>query len=627
MNKYTKTSLWIIAVLTVALLGVLVFPMIDRHLAPSTDAGAHGEAVREPKARPAEVGADDVSAIEAPSNDEVSTARTRRAPVPVDRMPSAISVPSNADVTVVARSPAPPTIPFSAYTLAEKLIAGIPPGSRLAVRPLGRGTDGLSREVGRRFYEDLLGAFSDSLRDGITLLPRERLMEVYRSLEEFYQGDDIESLLHDARADVEVVCKSTATGTGVRLSCSAIRLEHVATLATGAALFELTREGMDYELAVDAVARGLTDGAPGSGRIVQTLFLDAKTGAQTNLSQDSGRRVEALLTTALAEKVNREASQARAADALGGTSATTPPAEYRLRGFLRSLDDSRIRLDARLEDAEGTTLVSAGADLAVATIPEMLRPGPSTAAPPGRRYEAAAEAVVSDRLEAASARRATRNLARARVIAQAMALPAPDVTEVTDEVDAVRALGEYLEVGITVNERFHDAPVPQADRIAVRLVAEVVPVGTAVRPPVTAKLGKTVYAEREPMSVELRSDAAAHVGVFSWAADNTVVRLYPNADRTDLMVGADDVVILPETGEGLLMSSPMPPPSNREDHEAIVIVASPERMDFMALAPPVGGSLDETMDRSIDGSDFLRNVASSQPGRLSVLVLPYLVHR
>ena len=623
MNKSSKTGMWVLAALAVIVVGVLLFPSIRSHLPsfnggdssrPDADvrnegfASEHQSPPPEPQALPASPVAGGRSTPGTParralSDDQVSTARTQPA------------------------TPDPNDDRVAALGLARELVSGLPVGTRLALRPLGRRADNLPPDVGRRLYEALLGGISRAAPADITLMARERLAEVYRSLEEFYQGD-IESLLRNARADVEIICGSTWDARGILLSCSAIRLESGVTLASGSAHFEHRRDGADYELAINDVARRIVDGAPGPGRIARTLFQDAKTGAQTDLGQDAGRRLDTLVAAELAGLADRRANVARAADVLGGAPGTVGVAEYRLRGLLRALDANRIRLDARLEDASGTTLVSAGADVAVSTIPEVLRPGPSASATRSRRHEAIAEAVVSSRLDAASARRAVRNLARARVIAQAMALAAPDVTEITDEVDAMRALGEYLGIGITVGEEFHDVPGRQAPgRVVVRLVAQVVPVGTAVRPPVSAKLGKSVYAEHEPMTLEIRSEAAAHVGVFSWAADNTVVRLYPNLGRTSLAVGADDVVILPGAGEGRLMSSPMPPPSNLEDHEAVVVVASANRMDFMALAPSVGATLDETMGRSINGSDFLHNVASAQPGQMAVLVLPYLVHR
>ena len=57
----------------------------------------------------------------------------------------------------------------------------------------------------------------------MTVLARERLHEVYGSLEEFYQGD-IKSMLQAAQADVEIICKASPVAEGVTLACGAVDL-------------------------------------------------------------------------------------------------------------------------------------------------------------------------------------------------------------------------------------------------------------------------------------------------------------------------------------------------------------------------------------------------------------------
>ena len=208
----------------------------------------------------------------------------------------------------------------------------------------------------------------------------------------------------------------------------------------------------------------------------------------------------------MAKRLGSRAAEAAANTALGdGQASGSDVPRYRLRSELRRLDNQRFRVDARLLLGE-RKLIADGADVAIASVPAELTASLSRGdgvPEPTRRYEAVAEAVVSERLDAASARRAARNLARARVIAQALGLDAPAVDEVRTEADAVAALGEYLSKGLPVDEQFHDLGVDDGWRIGVRLAAKV---GVVSRPAVTAKLQKTVLRRwsRSASSCEAR---------------------------------------------------------------------------------------------------------------------------
>lgn len=244
-------------------------------------------------------------------------------------------------------------------------------------------------------------------------------------------------------------------------------------------------------------------------------------------------------------------------------------------------------------------------------------------------HEAVAEATVTERLDRASALRAARNLARARVVAQALGLPPPGVTVARTEANAVMAFAGFLDRGLPVDERFGDAwPEDDAgseERLAVRLTARVVPVGGLVRPAVSARLDRNVYRAMEPMRIEIRSEEAAHLGVFAWGADNRVVRLYPRG-RGRLGIGARETLVLPRPRDGPILSAPLPAAGNREDHEAFVVVASARSIDFASLAPEAAGTLSGTMQRAVDGSGFLAALAGEDPARMAVIWLPYQVH-
>ena len=510
------------------------------------------------------------------------------------------------------------------FALAERLLARIPRGAKVAVQPLDQRYAGLEPAVADPLYERILLALSNAAEDGVTLVARERLRAIYNSLEEHYQGD-IGSLLRNAQADIEIICKPTFNATGIILSCSAVQLVDGVTVAIAAEHFPINRRAAHFDVAIDAIADRLAQGAP-PGTVALVPLLD--TGVETALARRIGERLDDKIATAMTKRLRSRAAEGAANAALGsGEAPDSAVPHYRLRGQLRRLDDERFRVDARLLQGE-RKLIAAGTDVAIASVPADLAASLARGDTPEltKRYEAEAEAVVSDRLDVASARRAARNLARARVIAQALGLATPAVDEVRSEADAVVAMGEYLGRGLPVEEQLHDFAVDEGSRIRVRLTAKVAPVGVASRPKVTAKLQKTVFKAMEPISIELRSEARVYLGVFSWGADNKVVRLYPSAALGELTMEAGEVLMLPPQGEGPIRAEPLPTKGNLEDHEALIVVAATKNMDFGRLAGPVGATLTETMERALEGAKFLSALARSEPSRLSVAVLSYQVH-
>ena len=542
--------------------------------------------------------------------------------------------PTGQDSATAGGTSDPESSVSSAAALADGLLATMPSGSRLAVRPLHEKETGLPPAAGDRLYESVLNAVVRSA-DGrqVNVLARTRLREIYDSLEEFDQGN-VSSMLTAAQADIEIICRVFPFARGVTLSCGALDLRTAVDVAHAEARFAIERPVAPLDLAVARIAGRVVDGAPQTGAIDRVTLTDASVGrSSTDLGVHVGALLEAETHRKMAERARREGNAARAAAVL----ATAPEGSgeiprYRLTGALWPLDGERLRVHVRLQHA-GRTLVATGADVAVASLPQALVAGPAigSGTPPaaGRMYEAVAEAVVSGRLDRDSALRAARNLARARVVSQALGLPPPHVTEVTTEADAVLAFGGLLDAGLPVDERFREIR-PEDDsageeRVAVHLAARVVSLGNLIRPAVGARLDRTVYEALTPIKIEIRSEEKAYLGVFAWGADNRVVRLYPREDPV-LSIGAGETVFLPRRGEGRILSAPLPVPGNREDHEAFVVVAAPKPLDFAALAPAVGETLSGTMKRAVDGSGFLAALAGQDPARMSVMWLPYSVH-
>ena len=148
----------------------------------------------------------------------------------------------------------------AATMLAEGLLATIPPGSRLAVRPLYERETRLPPEVGKRLYESVLNAMAHSApRRQTTVLTRDRLREVYDTLDEFGQGN-ASSMLRAAQADVEVICRVFPTAEGVTLSCGAVDLATTDTVAHAEASFAMERPLAPLPLAVTDIADAWSKG-------------------------------------------------------------------------------------------------------------------------------------------------------------------------------------------------------------------------------------------------------------------------------------------------------------------------------------------------------------------------------
>ena len=569
-----------------------------------------------------------------PSPSDARLPRPARAHLFPAALPAALALAAAGALSLaapaLAANPAAPPPPEA--RLAAELLERIPPGTRIALRPLDPRDTGLPRAVGGRIYESVLNAIVRLAGDRITVLARERLHEVYASLDEF-QGGGIEELLRAARADIEIICKASPLADGVTLSCGAVDLVDTVTVAHAVARFALERAVAPLEIAIARIAERLVEGAPDAGPVDRVTLLESATGAQSDLGAYLAGHLEDALTRRMAQRARREGNEARIAAVLHSApeeSGEVP--RYRLKGMIWRLDDERFRLETRLHRAH-QRVAGAAADVALASLPLGLATGAASGAgsgvAPGRTFEATAQAVVSAHLDHAGALRAARNLARGRVVAQALDLAPPGVAEVRTEADAIAAFEGVLDVGLPVDERFREVRAEDdaggEERVAVHLAARVVPVGTLIRPAVSARLGHTVYRAMEPISIEVRSEEAVHLGVFAWGADNRVVRLYPRK-RSRLTARAGETLVLPRPGEGRILSAPLPAPGNREDHEALVVVAAPRPLDFAALAPEAGASLSGTLGRAVDGSRFFAALATQDPARMAVIWLPYQVH-
>ena len=278
-----------------------------------------------------------------------------------------------------------------------------------------------------------------------------------------------------------------------------------------------------------------------------------------------------------------------------------------------------VVVSLHVRDDQGTLVASARVELDEGLFP------PGVVRDPGaERFRAKARAVVSGGLDRAGATRAMRNLARARVVARALGLPPPSIDVVRTEADGVRALTGTLDHGIPVDEHFSGPWPDGSGGLEADLEARVVRVGDEGRPRVRARLGRKEFRAWEPIEITLSAEEAVHAAVFSWGADDRVVRLYPNPKAPALMLEAGSRVALPRDGEDAILSAPMP--GNAEDHEAFLVLAGGGRPAFGGLAGPAGETVEETIQAdNVSGADFFDALARLDTSRLALIVLPYRV--
>jgi len=507
--------------------------------------------------------------------------------------------------------------------LSASLLASVPRGKALAVRPFTEADTGLPQGVADQLYDKLLRSLFVASRGRHQLREREELKALFSSAEEFHSAD-FRQVLKAARADVDVLCDVTPNLDGVQLSCSATDTLEATIVGTGGALVPVQADNIQpFESALIRLAADIWPYITDMRTINSAGIVDQQTGALTDLGAHvADRLMEQFNTWYVDAKRKRQGDRAMQEAIAPGDSKEAVLKDYSLSGVIWTLDEDVIDLRAKVK-WQGQVVATRSVRVSLATVPASLRAVAGTRA---EFYEAIGEAVVSARLDRDAATRAARNLARARVIAQAVRISGPTVTEVRDEADAATLIG-FLGHGIPKNER--STPIAaNGGRVAVSLTAQVAPVGSTAAPEIEAALNKNVYRAMEPISIEVSSTAKAHLGVFAWGADNMVVRVYPNAAHPDVVVEAGGTLSFPLPGEQVtIRSAPMPGAGNREDHEAFIVIASAVQIDFRGMAKAAGATLDETRMFAVPAPQFLSALGKSDLRRTRVLFLPYQVRK
>ena len=514
--------------------------------------------------------------------------------------------------------------PCDAACLARELIRQIPAGERIGLVPFGPPSTAIPREVAHGLYDRIARALSLASSGRHLFTNKSRGDKAWESWQAERETSDYQDFWNKRRVGVTVHCADRGLeGLGVALSCTAFSVGEKSKLEGDIpgprAVLPVERKRFQYEYTFTGLSVRLSkELAPGK---IARVRITGPGGERSELTRRMEKTLRRVVEERLGERRRALKGQANEREVLGeGAGKAAPAVNYELRGRMSWMNDSVAELSVSLW-RNGKRMTDHAGRFERGWLPEaLIRPGTGRIS-----YRASARAAPSVKLGEARARRAVKNLARARVVAKALGLPEPDIAEIRSERDGVRVLQGTLDRGIPVAERF-SGEVKEDGGWRVELEARVIEVRSKLRPDFSARLLRDELRAMEEIVIELSAKEPVHTAVFAWGADNKVVRLYSGARTGDLKVPAGGTLVLPQAGEDRILSAPLP--GNAADHEAIIVVAAAgERLPFRDLAPAVGGSVAATMKATVQGGVFFERLGRLDLGRTAVRVLPYRVSR
>ncbi|MDE0001649.1 MAG: hypothetical protein OXQ29_03015 [Rhodospirillaceae bacterium] len=457
-------------------------------------------------------------------------------------------------------------------------------------------------------------------------------MGLGREIWRFYQSErdssEYRAFWEERRVSVIVQCRDRGPAkSGLALHCVASRVGDGSKLRGDVigppTVLPVRGRWFSYSYALTRLGLALTAANVEPGRVLRAAVTDRDKERETGLTRAIGRRLRAIVEDRFRTRRDLARRQARGkADiGLGGDSAGPGGIEYDLRGEFAWLNEDSARLHAWLLDRNRGERVS---EFRVAVerewLPEKLvrRESPY--------FTASARAAVSGELGRAHAKHAARNLARARLVSDALGTDPPPVGEIRTEADGIAALRHALQHGIPVDERFREHWRDGENGWKTELRARVVKSGTVVRPALTARLASDSVRAWEPIRIRLSARDSVHIAAFAWAPDGSVLRLYPHYAEPMPVVPENGRLTLPRDRHCPIESAPLP--DRRASHEAIVVIGSDKRLGFESLAPPFCHDPDtQAPAKPVSGDAFLRALSKLDLGHATVSVLPYTVTR
>ena len=518
----------------------------------------------------------------------------------------------------------------TADCLAGALIRDIPLGETIALVPFGPPNTNIPRRVAEGLHDGINSALYRKSNRRHKLVSRKLRDEIWRFYQSEREKSDYQAFWKDRRVSVIIHCQDRGPRAGgLALHCVASGVGEKSRLKGDvigpSTVLPVEDRWFHYRYTLTRLGLELADKKTRPGEISKVFIVDGALGQPTALSRDVGRELQVIIEERLRSRRELLKNRAGMKAVLGrdDKTASTTGSVYELRGEVAWMSDKAARLSARLVDpATGENLRTARVDLERSWLPENLR----------KRtlgyYTATARAVESGRLDAQSAKLAVKNLARAMVVAKALGVSGPGIKEIRMEADGVRALRHALRHGVPKDERFGGPRREGDDRWRTKLRARVVKLGAAARPAFTARLAKDEVRAGEDIRIEMstKTKKNLHVAAFAWGADGTVFRLYPHPYERNPRIPANGRLALPRDSRCPITSAPLP--GKRASHEAVVVLASYERLAFEKLAPSFCyDDKSEKPGKPVSGEVFLNALAGLDLSRAGIAVLPYRVER
>ena len=498
--------------------------------------------------------------------------------------------------------------------LSANLLRTIPKNKTLAMQEFTTTQTLLLQPITDSLYDQLINALvtiANRAGKGHVIHDRKNLLAILKKGDQF-SPKSFKERLKAAAVDIVIFCTfSNHRQASVAISCNASAVNGGKILSSAKTSLPLQNSvtSFPFESALIALSGAdwsldgcLSPLSPSPG------IFDPR-GKSTGLAK--------LLTERLIESWTAQQRQAQAQpkplhDTLTGTEHRPERVACHLSGTISS-SDTHLELKAQLERPDSPPITHR-----VFIDPDTI-PQDFTA---GSLYQAEGRAKVSSTLDSAAATRAAKYLARARMIAEATGQPMPSRSPISSKSDTI-ALLQFLRYGIP------HAETPQCrlhqKQARCHLSAQVFRIPDAAQSPLTARLNATAFEAGEPINIELQSNATVHLGIFSWGADDRIVRLYPNDKVPDLVLEKDKTLHLPHDHEDPIASYPLD--DHHDDHEALLLIAGPTPLDYHQLAKKVGANLTETFDNSVEDAIFLDKLAGQWPPNTTLHILPYRVHR
>ena len=516
--------------------------------------------------------------------------------------------------------------------LARAVIAKIPEGETIALIPFQWPITNLPARETRTLYKDINFAMYRASAGRHYLTLRDNIYDdIWEATKWELANDNYQEYVDRLAADVVVHCEDLGlAGDKIKISCTSTGVGERSALAGKMLLSqekipipdEWQPEVFSYEYALTRLSNELAAGAQKFGRGAQKIkvaFIGFG-GQRSELTEDIATKIQEGIRARFRQFRDEHKSRDEFEKAKGWEpgGADETPEGYELRGEFKWTDGAQkmASLSVRLLE-RGEIVAEERIELKRSWLPH-------TAAGT-RRYTAAARAMSSDSLHDETAAAAAMNIARARVVAEAVGMDLPALEGIVSEADGIAAL-EFLSHGIPVDARSNTWQDTTGEW-HVQLDARVVAVGWRLKPGVDASLTKNDLNAGEQYSIEVSAVASVHVGVFAWGSDGGVVRYYPNAKVRDLIVPAGGRVSLPHVKDEYQYFWSAPLPGHTENHEAFVVVASVEPLDFKRIGAIVGSDMTETMNAAIPAGIFLDALGEFDLSQATVLVLPYRVSK